>query len=358
MPTVFAPAAATPGARRRRAGRIGPRGRAHCPAAKCPCRRWGARPRPCCVLGACTAEQATTIDLDLAKNVFQVHGIDAFGKVLLRRKLHRGEVPGFFATLPPANPGRFMGMEACGGAHYWARELARLGHMARLMPPAYVKPYGKRGKTAEAIREAMTRPTMRFVPAKSEAQQAAAVQLRTRELLVRQHTQAVNALRAHLTEYEITAAQGAAKLVELIGVVRHDEDPHMGSGPAGHCRVRRSLRAPVQCGAATGVSHAADPRECSHHPCRPGRDWPLGRAHRHPGPALRRQHRDHSEVASARTKRLPGPLSPAASLTLEGYRRRARGGLRAPPRHQLRPRRPHFRGRPLGPQRAKRTPMR
>jgi transposase len=169
-------------------------------------------------------EQATTIGLDLAKNVFQVHGIDASGKVVLRRKLRRGEVLGFFAALPAAT----VGMEACGGAHYWARELARLGHMARLMPPAYVKPYVKRGKTdavdAEAICEAMTRPTMRFVPAKSEAQQAAAVQLRTRELLVRQRTQAVNALRAHLAEYGITAAQGAAKLAELIGVVRDNED--------------------------------------------------------------------------------------------------------------------------------------
>jgi transposase len=169
-------------------------------------------------------EQATTIGLDLAKNVFQVHGIDATGRVVLRRKLRRGEVLDFFAALPPAT----VGMEACGGAHYWGRELARLGHTVRLMPPAYVKPYVKRGKTdavdAEAICEAVTRPTMRFVPAKTEAQQAAAVQLRTRELLVRQRTQAVNALRAHLAEYGIIAAQGAAKLVELVGVVRDDQD--------------------------------------------------------------------------------------------------------------------------------------
>ena len=169
-------------------------------------------------------EDATTIGLDLAKNVFQVHGIDGAGRVVLRRKLRRGEVLDFFAALPPAT----VGMEACGGAHYWARELARLGHTVRLMPPAYVKPYVKRGKTdavdAEAICEAVTRPTMRFVPAKTEAQQAAAVQLRTRELLVRQRTQAVNALRAHLGEYGIIAAQGAAKLVELVGVVRDDED--------------------------------------------------------------------------------------------------------------------------------------
>ena len=149
-------------------------------------------------------EKATTIGLDPAKNVFQVHGVDASGEVVPRRKLRRGEVLDFFAALPPAT----VGMEACGGAHYWGRELARLGHTVRLMPPAYVKPYVKRGKTdavdAEAICEAVTRPTMRFVPAKTEAQQAAAVQLRTRELLVRQRTQAATASRAHLAEYGIT----------------------------------------------------------------------------------------------------------------------------------------------------------
>src|SRR3954451_5969899 len=169
-------------------------------------------------------DQASTIGLDIAKRVFQAHGADATGRVVFRKRLVRAKVLEFFAGQPRC----LVALEACGGAHYWARELARLGHTVRLMPPAYVKPYVKRGKTdavdAEAICEAVTRPTMRFVPAKTEAQQAAAVQLRTRELLVRQRTQAVNALRAHLAEYGITAAQGAAKLVELVGVVRDDED--------------------------------------------------------------------------------------------------------------------------------------
>jgi transposase len=114
-------------------------------------------------------ETVTTIGLDLAKNVFQVHGVDATGKTVLRRKLRRGEVTDFFAALPPA----LIGMEACGGAHFWARELGRPGHEVRLMPAAYVKPYVKRGKTdaadAEAICEAVTRPTMRFVPARRGA---------------------------------------------------------------------------------------------------------------------------------------------------------------------------------------------
>jgi transposase len=139
-------------------------------------------------------ERATTIGLDLAKSVFQVHGIDAAGGIVLRRKLRRPELLEFFAALPPA----LVGMEACGGAHYWARELTRLGHTVRLMPPAYVKPYVKRGKTdaadAEAICEAVTRPTMRFVPAKTAAQQASLVELRVRDMLVRQRTQTINAL--------------------------------------------------------------------------------------------------------------------------------------------------------------------
>ncbi|WP_165982683.1 IS110 family RNA-guided transposase [Dankookia rubra] len=171
-------------------------------------------------------ERATTIGLDLAKSVFQVHGIDAAGGIVLRRKLRRPELLEFFAALPPA----LVGIEACGGAYYWARELTRLGHTVRLMPPAYVKPYVKRGKTdaadAEAICEAVTRPTMRFVPAKTEAQQASLVELKVRDMLVRQRTQTINALRSHLAEYGIVAAQGR-KLSELIAVVRDDDDTRL-----------------------------------------------------------------------------------------------------------------------------------
>jgi transposase len=171
-------------------------------------------------------EKATTIGLDLAKSVFQVHGIDAAGGVVLRRKLRRAEMLEFFAALPAA----LVGMEACGGAHYWARELTRLGHTVRLMPPVYVKPYVKRGKTdaadAEAICEAVTRPTMRFVPAKTEAQQASLVELKVRDMLVRQRTQTINALRSHLAEYGIVAAQGR-KVSELIAVVRDGDDARL-----------------------------------------------------------------------------------------------------------------------------------
>src|SRR5215207_8223911 len=121
-------------------------------------------------------------------------------------------------------------MEACGGAHYWARELGRLGHEVRLMPPSYVKAYVKRGKTdaadAEAICEAVTRPTMRFVPPKSETQQASLVELKVRDVLVRQRTQTVNALRSHLAEYGIVAARGP-KVAELIAVVRDAEDARL-----------------------------------------------------------------------------------------------------------------------------------
>lgn len=174
---------------------------------------------------------ATMIGLDLAKNVFQAHGVDADGTTVLRRKLRRGDLETFFRDLPPAR----VGLEACGGAHHWARVLSRCGHEVRLMPPGYVKPYVKRGKTdasdAEAICEAMSRPTMRFVPAKSEAQQAAGVELKVRQLLVRQRTRLVNALRGHLAEFGIVAAKGLGKVADLIAIV-HDEGDERLPAPA------------------------------------------------------------------------------------------------------------------------------
>lgn len=152
----------------------------------------------------------STIGLDLAKSVFQVHGIDSQGRVVVRRQLRRKEVLSFFAERPPC----LVGMEACATAHYWGRELIKLGHTVKLMPPAYVKPYVKRGKTdaadAEAITEAVTRPTMRFVAVKSMDQQAILMLHRVRDLLVRQRTMLINALRGHLAEFGIVTARGPA----------------------------------------------------------------------------------------------------------------------------------------------------
>src|SRR6201982_1784055 len=148
------------------------------------------------------------IGLDLAKNVFQLHGIDASGAVTLRRQLRRAAVEKFFAQLAPC----LVGIEACGSAHHWARVIGRYCHEVRLMPPAYVKPYVKRnkndGRDAEAICEAVSRPTMRFVPVKSVQQQATLAVHGVRSLLVRQRTMAANALRAALSELGIVAAQG------------------------------------------------------------------------------------------------------------------------------------------------------
>jgi transposase len=160
--------------------------------------------------------EISTIGLDLAKNVFQVHGVDGSGAVVLRRQLRRGAVEKFFAKLPPC----LVGMEACGSAHHWARVIGKYGHEVKLMPPAYVKPYVKRnkndGRDAEGICEAVTRPTMRFVPVKSIEQQATLAVHGVRALLVRQRTMAANALRAALSEVGIVAAQGLEGLHELM----------------------------------------------------------------------------------------------------------------------------------------------
>jgi transposase len=167
--------------------------------------------------------QITTIGLDLAKSIFQVHGIDADGQVVVRKKLRRAEVLKFFQGLSPC----LVGIEACATAHHWARELGALGHTVRLMSPAYVKAYVRRQKNdaadAEAICEAVQRPTMRFVPVKSAERQSVLVLHRTRELLVRQRTMLINAIRGHCAEFGIIAPQGARRAVELIEGVRRGE---------------------------------------------------------------------------------------------------------------------------------------
>ena len=171
--------------------------------------------------------QITTIGLDIAKNVFQIHGIDAKEKVVVRKQLRRSQVIAFFAALPPC----LIGMEACATAHYWARELRKLGHEVRLMPAKDVKAYVKRNKNdaadAEAICEAVRRPTMRFVRIKSAEQQGQLMQHRTRDVLIRQRTQIINALRAHLAELGIVAAQGDAGVNELRAIVADDRDERL-----------------------------------------------------------------------------------------------------------------------------------
>jgi transposase len=168
--------------------------------------------------------EITTIGLDIAKRVFQAHGADASGKAVLRRKLQRAEVLIFFAAMPPC----LVGIEACSTAHHWAREITALGHQVRLMPASYVKPYVKRGKTdaadAEAICEAVTRPTMRFVPIKSAEQQAVLMLHRTRDLLVRQRTMLVNALRGHMAEMGIIAPQGISRVADLVAALLGEDD--------------------------------------------------------------------------------------------------------------------------------------
>ena len=152
------------------------------------------------------------IGLDTAKHVFQLHGVDEREQPVLRRRLGRREVEPFFAKLAPTQ----IGLEACGGAHYWARVLRALGHAVVLLPPQYIKPYLKRGKNdaldAEAICEAMSRPSMRFVPVKSAEQQAALTMLRSRDLLVKQRTMLINAMRGHAAEFGIVAAKGTVKV--------------------------------------------------------------------------------------------------------------------------------------------------
>ena len=160
-----------------------------------------------------------TIGLDIAKSVFQVHGVDASGQIAVRRQLKRRHVLAFFQKLPPC----LVGIEACASAHHWSRELQALGHTVRLMPPAYVKPYVKRQKNdaadAEAICEAVTRPNMRFVPTKTVEQQSCLVLHRTRHLFIRQQTAIINSIRAHLAEFGIVAPVGRRGVEQLLEVI-------------------------------------------------------------------------------------------------------------------------------------------
>ena len=168
--------------------------------------------------------QVATVGLDIAKTVFQVHGVDAGGQVLVRKRLTRGQVLAFFEKLAPC----LVGIEACSSSHYWARELIARGHEVRLMPVQYVKPYVKRGKNdaadAEAICEAVTRPTMRFVPVKTPEQQSVMMLHRVRLMLNRQRTQLSNSIRSHLSEFGIVAPIGRRGVDQLLAIVADEGD--------------------------------------------------------------------------------------------------------------------------------------
>jgi transposase len=195
--------------------------------------------------------EMTTIGLDLAKQVFQIHGVNEAGDVVVKRRFRRAQVITDFASLPAC----LIGMEACATAHFWARELRALGHEVRLMPPQYVKAYVKRGKNdaadAAAICEAVTRPSMRFVPVKTEEQQSALTMHRVRELLVRQRTQLINAVRGHLAEFGLVVAQGPWNVPRLLASMQEDRRvPELAS--------RRS-RAPARRSAARGRGRRSRP---------------------------------------------------------------------------------------------------
>lgn len=169
-------------------------------------------------------QEIAVVGLDIAKSVFQVHAVAVDGRVLVRRQIRRAEVLKFFSGVPRC----LVGMEACASAHHWARELQALGHEVKLMPPAYVKPYVKRGKTdaadAEAIAEAVTRPTMRFVAVKSKDQQAVLMLHKTRDLLVRQRTMLINAVRGHLAEFGIVTPLGQAGVTAALKALHEEQE--------------------------------------------------------------------------------------------------------------------------------------
>src|SRR5437773_2211501 len=172
-------------------------------------------------------QTVTTVGLDITKSVFQVHGIEVAGNVIIRRRLKRRYVLAFFQKLPPC----VVGIEACATSHHWSRELKALGHTVRLMPPAYVKPYVKRQKNdaadAEAICEAVTRMNMRFVATKTPEQQSCLMLHRTRHLFIRQQTAVINAIRAHLAEFGIVAPVGRNGVEQLLDVVADASDKRL-----------------------------------------------------------------------------------------------------------------------------------
>src|SRR5215470_5830641 len=178
--------------------------------------------------------EVSTIGLDIAKSVFQVHGVDVAGSVVIRKRVSRAKVLEYFGGLPRC----LVGIEACPSAHHWGRELQALGHQVRLIPPSYVKAYLKRSKNdAAAICEAVTRPSMRFVPIKTKEQQTVVMLHRTRQLLVRQRTMLSNALRGHLAELGIVSAKGRSGTAELLKIIEHGTDGRISPAVRGVLEV-------------------------------------------------------------------------------------------------------------------------
>src|SRR2546429_4397025 len=209
----------------------------------------------------------TTIGLDIAKSVFQVHGVDAVGQVVIRRQLKRRYVLAFFQKLPSC----LIGMEACASSHHWSRELQALGHTVRLMPPAYVKPYVKRHKNdatdAEAICEAVTRPNMRFVATKAPEQQSCLMLHRTRHLFIRQQTAVINAIRAHLAEFGIVAPVGRNGVEQLLDVVADGSDKRLPE-MARTCLLAlgaqlRTLKVQIPLARGSSAPRCATPMRCA-----------------------------------------------------------------------------------------------
>src|SRR5262249_9624652 len=217
--------------------------------------------------------EITTIGLDLAKHVFQVHGIDAQSTTVLRKRLRRGQVLAFFSRIPRC----VVGLEACATGHYWARELRALGHEVRLMPAQYVKAYIKRNKhdaaDAEAICEAVGRPTMRFVPVKTAEQQATALLHRGREQLVRQRTMLVNALRAHLAEFGIVAARGLRNVGQLIAIIRDDADIRLPAVAQQVLQVLASQLEQIEAAVAAATPDLAQNEPCESAAGQHSGDW-------------------------------------------------------------------------------------
>src|SRR5262245_38269526 len=223
-------------------------------------------------------QSISTIGLDIAKSVFQVHGVDAAGQVVVRRQLRRRHVLAFFKKLRPS----LVGMEACASSHHWSRELQALGHRVRLMPPAYVKPYVKRQKNdatdAEAICEAVMRPTMRFVPTKTTEQQSCLMLHRARHLFIRQQTAIINSIRAYLAEFGIIAPVGRLGVERLLEVVAATADHRLPEIARACSCTRRSVAGP-EC-PNTGV------RPMPHHLASIECDEPAARRDPGVGPAL------------------------------------------------------------------------